>query len=508
MKRDAKGKSTKKNSAGRKFDPGFGFAGDAIEALRSGAISSWELTEHVFKRIKLHNAKINAFVTLNEEYAMARAREADEAMAAGKIWGPLHGLPVLVKDQFYTSGLRTTCGYKELENYIPQEDAVAVSRLLKAGAIIIGKTNTPIGASDIQTYNPVAGTTNNPWDQTRTCGGSTGGGAAALAAGLGFLELGADIGGSIRTPSNFCGVFGHKSSLNIIPVRGMIPPMPGAIPSSVDITSAFDLAVIGPLARCARDLKLELEIIAGPGADDAVAYSWTMPKPRKTKIKEYRIGYVLDDPFCPVIPEIGDILYGTIEALRKQGFHLEEGWPSAVKPGDIFETYLRLLGATYSTFMTEKLIDVMKGFFDAPYGYYYKTFVAGIISSHKEYVVFSMMRLMARAVWQEYFRTFDAFFMPANFVPAFKHNHDPNYYGRSIETSGGPRFYGELFKWISIATLTGCPATAVPIGRTKENLPVGMQIMGPFLEDATTIDLAVKCEETLGGFMQPPGYGD
>jgi amidase len=217
---------------------------------------------------------------------------------------------------------------------------------------------------------------------------------------------------------------------------------------------------------------------------------------------------VLDDTFCPVIPEIGDILSGAIEALRKQGFHLEEGWPSAVKPGDIFETYLRLLGASYSTFMTEKLIEVMRTLFDTPYGYYYKTFVAGITSSHKEHVVFSMMRLMAHAVWQEYFRTFDAFVMPANFVNAFVHNHDPNYYGRTVETPGGPRFYGELFKWISIATLTGCPATAVPIGLTKDNLPVGMQIMGPFLEDATTIDLAIKCEEVLGGFQPPPGYVD
>ena len=508
MKRDVKGKSSKRKSAGSHFDPSFGSAGEAVEALRSGVISSRELTEHVFKRIKTHNAKINAFVTLNEENAMARAREADEAMAAGTIWGPLHGLPVLIKDQFYTAGLRTTCGYRELKDYIPQEDAVAVSRLLKAGAIIIGKTNTPTGASDIQAYNPVAGTTNNPWDVTRTSGGSTGGGAAALAAGLGFLELGADIGGSIRTPSNFCGVFGHKSSLNIISVRGMIPPMPGMIPSSVDITSVFDLAVIGPLARCARDLKLELEIIGGPGAEDAVAYRWNMPKARKTKLKEYRIGYILDDPFCPVIPEIGAILSGTIEALRKQGVQMEEGWPSAVKPGEIFDTYLRLLGANYSTFVTDKLIDVMRGFFDAPYGYYYRTFVAGIASSHKEHAIFSIIRLMARGLWQEYFKTFDAFLMPANFVPAFAHNHDPNIYGRTVETPGGPRMYGELFKWISIATLTGCPATVVPIGRTKDNLPVGMQIMAPFLEDATAIDLAVKCEEVLGGFHQPPGYGD
>jgi amidase len=500
--------SVLKDSVGSSFDPSFGNAIDAVKALQAGLISSRELMEHVFKRIKKHNAKINAFVTLNEENAMKRAMEADKAMTAGKIWGPLHGLPILIKDQFCTAGLRTTCGYKELEDFIPDYDAVPVSRLLKAGAIIIGKTNTPTAASDIQTYNPVAGTTNNPWDTTKTSGGSTGGGAAALAAGLGFLELGGDLAGSIRTPSNFCGVFGHKSSLNIVPVQGMIPPMPGLLPPSVDLTAGFDLAVLGPLARSARDLKLELEIIAGPGTEEATAYRWSLPRARKTKLKEYRIGFVTDDPFCPVIPEINTILSNTIEALRKQGVQLREGWPEGIKPDQIYDIYLRLLGALFSTITKEKTIDVMKMLFDTAYGYYYKAMVGGITSSHKDWSLWSVTRLLVRAAWQEYFKDFDAFIMPANFITAFAHDHDPNMYGRIIATPGGPRFYGEAFKWISIATLAGCPATAVPIGRTKDNLPVGMQIMGPFLEDATTIDLAMKIEEDLGGFIMPPGFGD
>jgi amidase len=508
VKKYTERESVSKVSAGSKFDPCFGSAIDAIEALRSGLISSRELTEYIFRRIKKHNAKINAFVTLNEEKAIARAMEADEAMATGKIWGPLHGLPILIKDAFYTAGLRTTCGDKELENYIPQEDAIAVGRLLKAGAIIIGKTNTPIGQNDIQTYNLVAGTTNNPWDVNRTSGGSTGGGAAALAAGLGFLELGADLGGSIRTPSNFCGVFGHKSSLNIVPVQGMIPPMPGLIPSSVDLTAGFDLAVIGPMARCARDLKLELEIISGPSPEKATAYSWALPPARKINLKEYRIGFVTNDPFCPVIPEISIMLSNTIEALRKHGIQLQEGWPDEVNPDKIYDIYLRLLGATVSRIIPEEGIKIMKMLFDMPYGYYYKTFVEGITSSHKNWSLWSITRLLIRATWQEYFKKFDAFIMPANFAPAFAHDHDPNVFGRIIATSNGQRFYGEVYKWISIATLTGCPATAVPIGRTKDNLPVGIQIMGPFLEDATTIDLATKIEEIIGGFVPPPEYGD
>ena len=200
-------------ATGPDFDPDFGTASDATRAIRSGAISSREVTEHVYARIKKFNPRINAFVTLLEDQAMDRAKKADEALAAGRVWGPLHGLPILIKDVFPTAGVRTTSGSMMLENYIPTEDAVAVSRLKAAGAVILGKTNMPEFAGDLQSFNDVAGTTNNPWDLARTPGGSTGGGAAALAAGMGFLELGSDIGGSIRTPSHFCGIY-HNFTKN------------------------------------------------------------------------------------------------------------------------------------------------------------------------------------------------------------------------------------------------------------------------------------------------------
>ena len=194
----------------KKFDPDFGEASRAVEAMRTGVISSRELTGHVFKRIHKYNPKINAFITLIENQAMEQAKKADDARAAGRASGKLHGLPILVKDSFATEGIRTTCGSKTLENYVPKADAIVVARLRAAGAIIVGKTNLPEFAADWQSYNQIAGVTNNPWDVTRTPGGSTGGGAAALAAGLGFLEIGSDIGGSIRIPSHFCGLFGHK----------------------------------------------------------------------------------------------------------------------------------------------------------------------------------------------------------------------------------------------------------------------------------------------------------
>lgn len=500
--------SSSKPSPRIQFDPNFGTAVQAVKAIRGGVISSRELTKHLYKRIKEHNQKINAFVTLNEEQAVKRARKADDALAAGKPWGPLHGLPILIKDQFRTAGLRTTCGFPELADYIPTENAVSVERLLNAGAIIIGKTNTPIGASDIQTYNKVAGTTNNPWDITKTSGGSTGGGAAALAAGFGFLELGADLAGSVRTPSNFCGICGHKPSLNTVPYQGAIPPLPSMLPSSISLAGLNDLAVAGPLARSPRDLKLEMEIIAGPTPEDAVAGRWKLPKPRKAGLKEYKIGYVVDDPFCPVNPEIASVMSGTVDALRKEGVKVKEGWPEGIKPEEVFDIYFKLMAAyvSQSPAFTETVINTLKLLYYMPFGETQRNFIEGLTISHKDWYALSVRRLKSRLIWQEYFKTYDAFLMPANCVPAFAHNHDRNMWGRLIESSDKSRYYAEAFKWISIATLAGLPVTVMPVGKTKGNLPVGIQIMAPYMEDGTSLDLAMKMENILGGFTPPPGY--
>ena len=491
-----------------KFDPDFGTAIHAVKAIQSGVISSRELTRHVFKRIKKYNEKINAFVTLNEEQALRRARKADEALAAGKKWGPLHGLPILIKDQYRTAGLRTTCGFPELTEYVPQENAVAVERLLNAGAIIVGKTNTPVGGGDIQTYNKVAGTTNNPWDAAKTSGGSTGGGAAALAAGMGFLELGGDLAGSIRTPSNFCGVCGHKSSLNLVPLQGSIPPLPSVVPASISMAALTDLTVAGPLARSAADLKLELEIIAGPAPEDAVCLSWTLPKPRRQKLREYKIGFVTDDRFCPVDSDIRAVVTQVTDALSKEGVKVREGWPEGIKPAEVFDTYFKLLAACLSPspIFTETVIEKMRSRFDQPYGEFERKRVQGLTLSHKDWYMLSVIRLYTRLAWQEFFKEYDAFIMPANCVAAFSHNHDSNMYGRVIDSPDRPRYYGEAFKWISLATLAGCPATVIPAGKTKANLPVGIQIMGPYMEDGTPLDLAMKIESVLGGFTPPPGF--
>jgi amidase len=487
------------DAAARKFDPNFGTASEAVRALKVGIISSRELTGHVYSRIKKYNPKINAFVTLIEEQAMARAKQADEALAAKKVWGPLHGLPILIKDGFATAGVRTTAGSKRFENYVPKEDAVAVARLKQTGAIIIGKTNVPEFLLDWQSYNEIVGTTNNPWDVARTPGGSTGGGAAALAAGFGFLELGSDLGGSIRVPSHFCGVYGHKPSLDVVPRQGHIPPLPGVLRPD-------ELSVAGPLARSAQDLRLELEIIGGPSPLEAIAYRWSLPPARRSSLKEYRIGYVLDDSFCPLDSSVAEVLSSAIEALRKQGVKLTEGWPPGIEPQAISENYIRLLAAFLSTSQPEEALKQMQESLKFLSGQD-RVWAEGTACSHRDWLIQSTARLKAQEAWQEYFKTHDAFLMPTNFVSAFPHDHSPQR-GHRLTTSHGERRYDDQAKWISFATVTGCPATVAPVGRTKSDLPVGIQIMGPLFEDATPIDIAGRMADVVGGFEAPPGYAE
>lgn len=478
------------------FDPSFGSATAALAALRAGAISSRELVAHTFSRIARHNPRINAFVTLLEEQASAQAARADEQRAKKRPLGALHGLPVLVKDSFATAGVRTTAGSKKLASYVPSEDAIVVARLKQAGAIVVGKTNLPEWAGDLQTYNDVTGQTNNPWDTARTPGGSTGGGAAALAAGMGFLEIGSDQGGSIRIPSHFCGVYGHKPTHNLVPSAGHIPPGLDKVPMS-------PLSVAGPLARSADDLQLQLALIAGPAGDDAIAYRVSLPKPRRSHLRDYKLGFVLDDPFCPLDAPVREVLAEALASLRKAGVQLTEGWPEGIVPTETHATYMYLLGATETAGLTEQERQPYVAWRNQGVQHPY---VLGSTGLYGEWVGRNQTRLRVRAAWQRYFKDHDAFLMPTNFVAAIAHDKSPDKRSRQVATSGGSRSYHDQLMWIGMAALTGCPATVAPVGRTRGGLPVGMQIMGPYLEDATPIDIARKLAEACGSFVAPPAF--
>ncbi len=482
-------------------DLDFASAHEAARAIRGGHISSVELTTRMLDRIAQYNSKINAIVTLAADSALARARAADEARGRGEWWGPLHGVPCTVKDTFEVSGVTTTAGSPSLKNHVPPRDAVVVTRLKHAGAVILGKTNVPMWAMDWQSYNAVFGQTNNPWDLARTPGGSTGGGAAALAAGLTYLEPGSDLAGSIRMPAHFCGVYGHKPTLDIVPLRGHIPPPPG-----IPATPPSTLPVAGPLARSAADLRIALEVLGGPDDEAARGWRWTLPPARGGRLRDVRIGYVLDDSRCPVSPEVGDVLAAAVEALRKAGATLEEGWPPGVDVGEQYDTYLFLLYGLYSGAPRDDQLDELRRRAANQDGSHRAKHALAVTASVKQLQVADGRRRAARAIWQAYFRTHDAFLLPTAFVPAFPHDHAPDFFGRVLATPGGPRPYASLSFWISFATLAGLPATTAPAGLSRGGLPVGIQIVGPYLEDATPIDLAGRFADVLGGFRPPPGF--
>ena len=467
----------------------------AAEAVREGRVTSLELTEHMVQRIERINPALNAIVTFTKVEALARAKEADEALAKNEVWGPLHGVPITIKDCFEVAGVRTTAGATRLKDYIPEEDATTVARLRDAGAVILGKTNVPPYAGDWQTFNEIFGATINPWDPELTSGGSTGGGAAAVAAGLSYLSLGSDIGGSIRVPSIFCGLYGHKPTLNMLPYRGHIPRKQTPV-----------LTVAGPIARSPEDLKLALEVMGGPESEEAIAYSWTLPPARRRSLSEYRLGYVLDHPFCPLSGEVRDTVQGAIEKLEGKVSSLDEGWPPGVDPVEQYTAYRFFHGSFYASFLKDEESEILKERAKDQDGSREAFMALAWTAPQKVFQKAHAERVKSRAAWQRYFEPYDVFILPASFTTAFPHDHSLPQYQRKIPTPEGPRNYQDLYFWITFATYNGLPATVAPIGTSSSNLPIGIQIIGPYLEDATPIDVAARTRDLFGGFKLISGY--
>ncbi len=266
---------------------------------------------------------------------MQEAAAADEALASGAEVGPLHGVPMTIKDSFNVAGLHTTWGNPAFRDYVADADAAVVRRLRAAGAIIVGKTNVHFMLADFgQTANELYGVTNNPWDLTRTPGGSTGGGAAALAAGMTFLEYGSDLVGSIRIPASFCGVYGLKPTAEIVPLTGFQPPGPPAAPNVMQYLSA-----LGPLARSAADLRLALVATAGPESPADKAFRWQMAPPRHRRLADFRVGVVLDDERAPVSADVSGVLADTVDALAAAGATIVQGWPDGIDPPRDHESF-------------------------------------------------------------------------------------------------------------------------------------------------------------------------
>jgi len=479
------------------FDPDFGSALDAAAAIRERKISSFELTQHTLRRIDTFQPKLNAYVYQLRDEALDAAKQADQAITRNASTGPLHGVPINVKESFGVRGRACTWGVPEFKNAKAPADSVAVRRLRDAGAILLGGTNVPKFLMDGQSFNEIYGVTNNPWDLARTPGGSSGGSAASLAAGMAFFSIGSDIGGSIRTPASFCGIYGHKPTLDIV-------SMIGHLPGGLQVHPGFStlLAVAGPMARSAEDLEAGLRILAGPESPDSRAFQWTLPKPRHQRLGDYRIGYVLEDPLILVSTETKSVLEAVIRACEKAGASVKHGWPEGFQFQEFLETYFFLLGAFDFSVMPPERQQRVRPHFEKRSDPQAK----GALSSFAEWQRENLKRLTYRARWEKFFESTDVFLLPTAFTTAFPHDRTPPDQRMIPMPEGGSQPFWSLLSYITPATLTGCPATTAPAGLSKSGLPVGLQIVGPYLEDATPIGFAQLLSREIGGFQPPPGF--
>jgi amidase len=448
-------------------------------AIRSGEFGSRELLELYLERVDRLNPRINAVVTLDAERARTAADAADAALTQRADVGPLHGLPVTIKDAIATGGIRSTGGALELASHVPPADAPAVARLKAAGAIVFGKTNAPRWSGDIETFNEIFGGTNNPWDVTRTTGGSSGGSAAAVAAGLTSFELGTDIGGSVRCPSHCCGVFGLKPSFGVVPQRGYLDHVGGG-------TTDADVNVFGPIARSAEDLDLLIRVLAGPAPELAPAWRIELPDCTASSLDQVRVGTWFDTPECPLDPEYRDLLRATADSLSRAGAKLDDGRPP-VDYGAQVELFFRMVGAAASPSAPDATAEVSAG-------------------SHRAWLRAEEERASRRHVWADWFERYDVLLCPALAIPAFPHVRVGNFMDRTVEVNGEPRSIISTVSWLGFIGVVGLPSAVVPIGRTKAGLPVGVQVVAPFLHDLRAVRVAQLIGEVTGGYEVPPGF--
>jgi amidase len=447
-----------------------------VDALANKKISAVELTDAVIDLIEARDGPINAVVVRDFARARDAARTADAALSRGER-RPLLGLPMTVKEAVNVAGLPTTWGVELFKGWIASEDAVVVQRLKAAGAVIVGKTNVAPWLADWQSNNSVYGRTNNPWDLSRTSGGSSGGAAAALASGMTPLECGSDLAGSLRVPAALCGVYGHKSSYNLVPMRGFSPP--GIVGADIP------LAVLGPMARTPADLDLSLTVLAGPTGQEAVGYRVELPGPRHSRLSDYRVLILDEHPNVEVDDEIRGALHSVAKDLSKLGAQVERRSDLLPDISAAVQIFVDMLGV-----ITSRRGPPQD---DQP-------------SAH-DWMDLLDSQLVFRNRWASLFDVFDVVLAPTFGSVAFPHMVGETF-GHNLSINGRATPYVAQGAWSSMATLANLPSTAAPIGWTAHGLPIGAQIIGPYLEDRTTIGFAALLEREFGGFRAPPSSND
>jgi amidase len=478
-------------------------ASELAQRLRRRELCALELLQHHLRRIERLNPALNAVVVLDTDVAVQRARDADAALSRGECWGPLHGLPMTVKESFDLPGLPTTWGFEAQRGNIATRPALAVQRLLDAGAVVYGKTNVPVALADWQSFNPVYGTTNNPWNLERTPGGSSGGSAAALAAGLSALELGSDIGASIRNPAHYCGVWGHKPTWGVVPMQGH--ELPGdECPDMTDIGAA------GPLARSAHDLTLAMDVLAAPlrafGPLGWAPATWRdagVPAPR------LRIAVIADDALAEVDASVREQFARLVDFLRRSGVTVGEG-ERPVDSAETWQTYVPLVRSAVSAHLSDDEYEQAlaqaaaqpAGSIEFPAMHW-----RGLSLAHRDWVQLDEVRSKLRRQWAGFFTRWDLLICPVATTAAFKQNQQGFRWQRMVQVNGRDQPSTTSLFWAGYTNLCGLPATAVPLGLSNDGLPIGAQVCGPVFADPVCLRFARWLETEYRAFVPPPMAG-
>jgi amidase len=480
--------------------PHFRSAKQLASDIRRGKLGCLEALDLFLARVDRFNPQLNAVVASDVEAARRRARGADAALRKGKIWGPLHGVPMTVKESYDVVGMPTTWGLSELKDNMPARNALAVDRLLAAGVVLFGKTNVPSWLADWQSFNPVYGTTNNPWDVTRTPGGSSGGSAAALAAGLTGFEAGSDIGSSIRNPAHYCGVYGHKPTFGIVPPRGQA--LPGRVAQG-------DISVIGPMGRSAEDLALGLSVMAGADEIDGAGWRLELPAPRRKTLREFKVAVMLTDPASEVDDEVQARVQAVADFLAKKKARVSGTARPAIDTAEAQRVYILLLRAATAGRQTAEefgrnaeIARALRADDDS----YYARMTRANVAPHRDWLAANEARHKMRWRWAEFFRDYDVLLCPAAASAAFPHDHVGERHERTITVNGHRVPTTDQLFWAGYPGMAFLPSTVAPAGFSRTGLPIGVQIVGPQYGDRTCIELARLLEREFQGFVPPPGY--
>ncbi len=479
-----------------RVDP-FSSALELASAIRERRASAREITELYLARIERHNGALNAICTLDAAGARRRASDADEALARGELWGPLHGVPMTIKDALETAGLRTTGGHPPLRNHVPERDAPAVARLRAAGAILLGKSNVPPLSADYRADNPIFGRTNNPWDLARTPGGSTGGGAAAVAAGLSAFDVGSDLAGSVRTPVHFCGLFGLKATEHRIPNAGHIPEPPG------EPRAVRHMNVLGPLARSVGDLAVLTRILSGSDDAEPDVPPLRWPEPEQKTLRAQRIAWSSSFAGIPVTRETRQGIEKLAAELSRLGCAVEERNPDGFDFDAAWETWGEIAIAERAATGRERSAERVAAL-NATLGERYavaRGSAKGVRAGVAEYMVALNRRDALSAVLERFFARWDAFLCPVTVGPAIPHVP----FGTPIDVDGQqvPYFIAGT-AYTCPFNMTGHPAVVLPLTRSKEGLPIGVQVVGRRWSEPALLALCEHVALVTGPFTPPP----